>query len=129
MVHLGNLHRNEKRSGQIGALGVRPSLVATTTTSCVTPLHHCATTTEGKLQALQQSQTVALLLLTRQTIKSADSLANPYAKRSIERLDRSPNQTIRRTAINMVLLDAHPCNGLHCLNGSAIYPHDGAGRR
>ncbi|MCB1724180.1 MAG: hypothetical protein KDJ39_10865, partial [Gammaproteobacteria bacterium] len=76
-MHLGNLHRNEKRSGQIGALGVRPSLVATTTTSCVTPLHHCATTTEGKLQALQQSQTVALLLLTRQTIISADSLANP----------------------------------------------------
>ncbi|MCB1725702.1 MAG: hypothetical protein KDJ39_18615, partial [Gammaproteobacteria bacterium] len=36
---------------------------------------------------------------------SADSLANPYAKRSIERLDRSPNQTIRRTEINMVVLD------------------------
>jgi ankyrin repeat protein len=50
-------------------------------------------------------QKVALLLLSQQTMVSADSLNHPYAKRSIERLVGSRNETIRRAAMNMVLLD------------------------
>jgi ankyrin repeat protein len=52
-----------------------------------------------------QIQEVALLLLRQPTIISAASLTRPCAKRSIERLERSPNQAIRRAANNMVLLD------------------------
>ncbi|MCB0257892.1 MAG: hypothetical protein KDI55_29555, partial [Anaerolineae bacterium] len=52
-----------------------------------------------------EAQKVALLLLRQPTIISADSLNHPSAKRSIERLVGSRNETIRRAAMNMVLLD------------------------